>query len=349
MSVVLVTAGYDHKLRFWDAGSRMCTRALRFADSHVNALDVSSDRTLLCAAGYQAARVFEVAGTSLDPIVQLEGHGGNVTVRASPLLLLLLRPRPSSPPHTHPTPQACGFQKENKWAYTASEDGIARIWDMRAPPNSPRKYDCDSPIAGCSLHPNQLELLTADASGALRRWDLRADRCAATLRPAPGGSRPGSSSGGGDAALRGVDVSRDGAFAVTVDAASVCRVWSLGGADAVADAAAATDAAEAEAFDAPPPPPYVPAAKADADAADATDAAPAQAEGNPNAASAAAPPEPPSEEIVRRSAEKSSGNRRPALTPPPFPPLRARPPRARAKTRSRRRKPSPLRPTTHTC
>ena len=36
MSVILATAGYDHKIRFWEAPSGICSRVLKYPDSQVN-------------------------------------------------------------------------------------------------------------------------------------------------------------------------------------------------------------------------------------------------------------------------------------------------------------------------
>ena len=36
MSVILATAGYDHKIRFWEAPSGVCSRVLKYPDSQVN-------------------------------------------------------------------------------------------------------------------------------------------------------------------------------------------------------------------------------------------------------------------------------------------------------------------------
>ena len=40
--VVLVTGGYDHKIRFWDATSGVCSKTINFGDSHVNCLQISA-------------------------------------------------------------------------------------------------------------------------------------------------------------------------------------------------------------------------------------------------------------------------------------------------------------------
>ncbi len=50
-AVVLATAGYDHKIRFWEASSRVCTRIVRHPDSQVNCLAIAHDKFYLAAGG----------------------------------------------------------------------------------------------------------------------------------------------------------------------------------------------------------------------------------------------------------------------------------------------------------
>ncbi|MGK3737491.1 MAG: G protein beta subunit-like protein [Bacillariaceae sp.] len=47
MSVVLATAGYDKKIRFWEAPSGICQRILKFPDSQVNKLEITPDKQFL--------------------------------------------------------------------------------------------------------------------------------------------------------------------------------------------------------------------------------------------------------------------------------------------------------------
>ena len=51
-AVVLATAGYDHKIRFWEASSRVCTRTIRYPDSQVNCLAISHDKLYIAAGGH---------------------------------------------------------------------------------------------------------------------------------------------------------------------------------------------------------------------------------------------------------------------------------------------------------
>ncbi|RUS24851.1 hypothetical protein BC938DRAFT_472990 [Jimgerdemannia flammicorona] len=49
-SVILVTAGYDHTIRFWEALSGICSRTIQHPDSQVNRLCISPDKRYLAAA-----------------------------------------------------------------------------------------------------------------------------------------------------------------------------------------------------------------------------------------------------------------------------------------------------------
>ena len=57
-----------------------------------------------------------------------------------------------------------GFQADQKWLYTGSEDGSVRVWDSRSNACS-RKYDCGVPVNTVALHPNQVELISGDQNG----------------------------------------------------------------------------------------------------------------------------------------------------------------------------------------
>lgn len=91
-SVVLATAGYDHTIRFWEATSGICYRTLQYAESQVNKLEITADKTQIAAAGNPQIRIFDVNSNDPQPINTLEGHTGNVT--------------------------AVGFQKDGKWMYS---------------------------------------------------------------------------------------------------------------------------------------------------------------------------------------------------------------------------------------
>lgn len=97
-SVVLATAGYDHTIRFWEATSGICYRTLQYADSQVNKLEITSDKTQLAAAGNPQIRIFDVNSNDPQPVNSFDGHNGNVS--------------------------AVGFQKDTKWMFS----GEAPMW-----------------------------------------------------------------------------------------------------------------------------------------------------------------------------------------------------------------------------
>ncbi|CAD5210292.1 unnamed protein product [Bursaphelenchus xylophilus] len=118
---MLVSAGMDATIRFWDVVTRKPLEVLTHKESQVNCLAISPDSTQLAAAGWEKA----------------EGY----------------------------------------WMFTGGEDGMAKIWDMRANHlTCQRIFQVNTAVHCVALHPNQIELIVADSTGALYLWDLRSDR-----------------------------------------------------------------------------------------------------------------------------------------------------------------------------
>jgi hypothetical protein len=78
-SVILCTAGYDHTIRFWDATTGSCHRTLQYADSQINALQITPNRQHVAAAGNPQIRLFEVHTSLPTPVMTFEGHTSSVT------------------------------------------------------------------------------------------------------------------------------------------------------------------------------------------------------------------------------------------------------------------------------
>lgn len=157
MSVILVTGGYDHKIRYWDATSGACTRSVVFGDSQVNCIQVSTDKSILAAGGNPFIQLFDINSNDDRPVLTYDGHSNNVT--------------------------ALGFQRDQRWLYSCSEDGFVKIWDPRSNTSS-RKYDCGAAVNSVALNPNQAELISGDQNGTVRIWDLEADKCREEFTPA---------------------------------------------------------------------------------------------------------------------------------------------------------------------
>jgi G protein beta subunit-like protein len=116
---------------------------LQYADSQVNKLEITPDKQFLAAAGNPAIRLFEVAGSSPQPVMSFDGHTGNVT--------------------------AVGFERDGRWMFSGSEDGTVKLWDVRAP-GPQREYESRGAVTSVVLHPNQARV-TAKGDGTRRASD----------------------------------------------------------------------------------------------------------------------------------------------------------------------------------
>lgn len=105
----------------------------------MNCVSVSTDKGLIAGGGNSIVNIFDVNGSDERPIMSCDGHSSNV--------------------------MSVGFQKDQKWLFTGSEDGTVRVWDSRSNVCS-RKYDCGAAINSVALHPNQVELISGDQNGA---------------------------------------------------------------------------------------------------------------------------------------------------------------------------------------
>jgi target of rapamycin complex subunit LST8 len=172
MSVVLATAGLDHKIRFWEAPSGICSRMIKYPDSQINRLEITPDKQFLAAAGNPVIRLYEIAAppanSSSNPpdatqaVLTLEGHTSNVT--------------------------AIGFQRDGRYLYSGSEDGTIKVWDLRNPHYS-RSFDSGSGVNAVTLRTDRDELISGDQHGCLKVWDLGGSGCINSVRPTASGAQ----------------------------------------------------------------------------------------------------------------------------------------------------------------
>ncbi|CBQ73445.1 related to LST8-required for transport of permeases from the golgi to the plasma membrane [Sporisorium reilianum SRZ2] len=214
LSVLLVTAGYDHTIRFWEAWSGICSRTIQHPDSQVNRLSISPDKRFLAAAANTRIRLYDCSiaspssiaaanaaagggsgaggsgsnniGAPAQPIATLEGHTGNVT--------------------------GIAWHCDMQWLVSGGEDGLLKIWDLRTS-RATRIYDHRGPVNDVVVHPNQGELVSCDQNGSVKVWDLGQNGCSHELVPEEG------------VPIRSVTVAADGSCLVAGNNTGEVYVW----------------------------------------------------------------------------------------------------------------------------
>eukprot|EP00980_Cylindrotheca_fusiformis_P014952 scaffold4095_cov117-Cylindrotheca_fusiformis.AAC.9 len=211
MSVILATAGYDHKIRFWEAPSGICSRVLEYKGSQVNKLEITPDKQFLAAGGnpcnptqrQPCIRLYDIANSKQgQPVLELEGHNGNVT--------------------------SLGFQRDGRYLYSGSEDGTIKLWDLRNPKYS-RSFNAEAQVRSVCLRVDQDEIISGDANGNVKVWDLgsggngstKNDGCIHQTRPA------GRRTGGCliQTAIQAVDIAEDSRTLVAVSNHGTVYAW----------------------------------------------------------------------------------------------------------------------------
>ncbi|KAJ2014937.1 TOR complex subunit lst8 [Coemansia sp. RSA 455] len=175
--VILVTAGYDHTIRMWDALKSTCTRSIPYTESQINRMALSSNKHYLAVAGNPRVSLYDVFGTSEQPVLNLDGHKANVT--------------------------AVEFTQDYKYLATSSEDKTIRWWDIYAG-SCKRVLDNGSIVNDLAIHPDgrQELIISCDQKGRVRVWGLKRQEVLCQAMPQP------------DVAVRSVAVSPNGQLVV---------------------------------------------------------------------------------------------------------------------------------------
>ncbi|XP_062525777.1 target of rapamycin complex subunit lst8 isoform X2 [Bombyx mori] len=189
--VALVTGGYDHTIKLWQAHSGVCLRTMQHPDSQVNSLEISPT-SMVAAAGFQHIRLYDLSSANPDPVTTFEDISKNVS--------------------------RVGFQKNGTWMYTGGEDCTARIWDPRAAPRTrcQKIFQVQAPVNAVMLHPDQSQIMVGDQSGIIHIWDLKTDQNEQLIPEA-------------EASIQDIAIDPAGKMMAAVNNKGNCYVWSLSG------------------------------------------------------------------------------------------------------------------------
>jgi G protein beta subunit-like protein len=103
LNIILATAGYDKQIKFWNIKNCQCYESKKFGDNAINKLVLSADKKYLGACTLGHVKVYDLRNP--DQERTFDGHNGNVI--------------------------AMDFCKNNKWFFTACEDGTLKTFDFK--------------------------------------------------------------------------------------------------------------------------------------------------------------------------------------------------------------------------
>jgi len=144
--ILLVTASYDSEIRLWNPKKKGEPFYKSFVhEPQVNSLVITSDKRNVVAAGNPNISTYDVSTDQATPVKIYVGHSDNVV--------------------------NVGFEIDNRWMFSASEDKTVKIWSINSP-GCQRNIELPDIINCAVLHPNQAEILCGCQDGVIRIVDL---------------------------------------------------------------------------------------------------------------------------------------------------------------------------------
>ncbi|VDO24822.1 Uncharacterized protein BM_BM2147 [Brugia malayi] len=146
---LLISAGYDQCIKFWDIARGEARENFVHKDSQINVTNISRNGLYLAIAGWQHMRVYHLGVSPPTLVTSCDTMYKNVTV--------------------------IGFDRRCRWFYTAGEDGFVKLWEFHSSLNCRRCFQVKSAVNCVITHPDCMILIISDISGALYFWDIRSD------------------------------------------------------------------------------------------------------------------------------------------------------------------------------
>lgn len=171
--VLLCTSGYDHTIRLWNVVQGNCTAVLQHNESHVNALSIAPDRSLIAAAGNPCVRIYDPHYTST-----IGNSSSSTSVSTSTALHILhLRGGPGEEEEQRVNVLDVAFHNPQV-VMAAAEDGSVRLWDLRLPGKSisQTQLSSGSKVTSVYLETEGMRVWYGDAKGRVYGWDLSSNK-----------------------------------------------------------------------------------------------------------------------------------------------------------------------------
>ncbi|ROT61930.1 lethal with SEC13 protein 8 [Penaeus vannamei] len=170
--VILATASYDHNIKLWQAHSGICQRTLQHNESQVNAMEITPDRQLLAAAGYQHIRMYDINSSAPNPVINYEGVSKNVTAvgfqedgksRNLHVSRIFQVSAPVNCACLHPN------QAE---LFVGDQSGVIHIWDVKTEHNEQLIPEPDASIQSIAIDPEGTYMAAVNNKGKCYVWRL---------------------------------------------------------------------------------------------------------------------------------------------------------------------------------
>lgn len=149
---LLITAGYDHQIKFWNLLKGQMLLNISHAEGQVNSMCLSPNSRHLAVAAWQKLRIYDINALyanrkTSDPIASFD-LPKNVTV--------------------------VGFEMHGRWMFSGGDDKCCRVFELKT-----NQLVCQrtqlfrAGITSIEMHVNQVELFIATTDGEVYVWDLR--------------------------------------------------------------------------------------------------------------------------------------------------------------------------------